>query len=173
MTGYITDSFDPSDLKRWVQSAPSGRNWRLRKTCLWTCYSGCVSLANVDGRYDAWPDAVGIPITFSQYGTMCQKNVGLFFGGELVQRGFNSQWSATTATPIIQMDQTWMCGKNQYPGGCDPTYSFDFAVNATRGRNNPQLDWATPIRVGYGLLLYTSRYDNESLNCVTTHVKTR
>jgi len=95
----------------------------------------------------------------------------LFFGGLLPQGGFGGGTSTTTAQVAEALDQTWVCGMNQYPGGCDPTYSFRFAINATRGMYNPELDKGDPRLFGYKYMIYSSVYDDELMMLNNSHVK--
>jgi hypothetical protein len=169
---YTPGTFDPNDLMNRVQ-IPRNKNWRLRKAALWTCFSGDLSLsANGGGVYATWPEACGIPIDVDQTTTLCSKNCGFFLGAQIQQRGFSGSYGITTAQVATALDQTWMCGKAQYPGGCDPTYSFAFAINATRGRYNPQLDQANPRLFGCPFNIYTPNYDDELRNNNWLHVQT-
>jgi hypothetical protein len=100
-----------------------------------------------------------------------RKNCGLFFGSELPQAGIGSPPSSSAKVEAT-LDEIWVCGEYCYPGGCDPTYSFKFAVDATRGMYSPQLDWADPRLFGYELMIYSSIYDDELQMLDPTHVKT-
>jgi len=170
---FLTDKFTPMDLQRWIMGSSSavGPNWRLRKAALWTCYSGAISPgATGSGRYSSFPDACGIRPTGLQNYSYMRKNCGLFFGGLLPQGGFGGT-SATTAQVAEFLDQAWVCGENEYPGGCDPTYSFAWAVNATRNQYNPQLDSADPRLFGLRQMIYSSVYDDELMMLNFSHVK--
>jgi hypothetical protein len=100
------------------------------------------------------------------------KNCGLFFEGEIPQRGFRNDPSVTTAQVAESLDQIWIGGKFNYPGGCDPTYSWEFAVEATKGMWNPQVDNGHPFLAGYKYMIYTCIYDDELKMLNTAHVKT-
>jgi len=65
-----------------------------------------------------------------------------------------------------------VCGQFQFPGGCDPTYSFQWAYLATKGQY-PQITYGNPQIAGFGYNIYTTTYDNELLMLNTTHVKIR
>jgi hypothetical protein len=56
-----------------------------------------------------------------------------FFLGKLPQFMPSAGPSATTADAAEFVDQTWVYGQNQYPGGCNPNYSYSFAVRACLG----------------------------------------
>jgi hypothetical protein len=117
-----------------------------------------------------WPEACGIPLNVDQTKATCRKNVGVFFNSEIPQRGYRSNFATTTASVAQFFDQTWVCGKFQYPGGCDPTYSANFAFQATR-RYYPELDYGQPLLLGCSYLIYTGIYENELLMTNWNHVK--
>jgi hypothetical protein len=100
------------------------------------------------------------------------KNCGLFFYGFLLQGGFGiaNNENKTTAEVAAFMDQTWVCGKFQYPGGCDPTYSFDFALRATAGMY-PEMTNAVPLIGGFKLCVYSSVYDEQLRELNVNNVK--
>ena len=100
-----------------------------------------------------------------------RKNCGLFFGGELPQNGFGGNGSIVTAKVAEALDQAWVCGENQYPGGCDPTYSFAWAINVTRGVFNPEMDYGDPRLFGLRQMIYSSSYDDELAGLDFSHVK--
>jgi hypothetical protein len=169
-TSYITESFTPFDLRAQILaggqgikpdgSGGGGRNWRLRKAAFWTCYSGNVNLPSAGGLYETWPQACGIRPKNQQDTSWMMKNCGLFFGGEINQRGFaGGDGSISAAEVASTLDSVWVCGQNMYPGGCDPYYSFRFAVNATRGMYNPEMDKADPRIFGYYWCIYASTID--------------
>jgi hypothetical protein len=170
---FLPGTFDPHDLKRWIIGpVNTNQNWRLRKAALWTCYSGSVLLTTAGGVYPTWADACGIRPNGQQETSYMRKNAGLLFGGEVPQGGYAN--SPTSAAQVeATLDQIWVAGKYMYPGGCDPTYSFAFAINATRGMFNPQLDLADPRLFGYQYMIYSSVYDDELLMLNTSHVKTQ
>lgn len=170
---YLPGTFSPLDLKRYVMGV-GGQNWRLRKANLWTCYSGNVYLATGGFYNTSWADACGIRPKGQQEISYMRKNCGLFFGGEINQRGFaGSDGSISCAKVEETCDQIWVCGKFMYPGGCDPTYSFEFAVNATRGMYNPELDQANPLLFGYKYMIYASVYDDMLMLLNTSLVQTQ
>jgi hypothetical protein len=174
-TPFLPGGFSPSDLKVWCEGTSTNSavrpNWRLRKAALWACYSGELGLATGQGFYlTAWPDACGIRPAGLQETTFMRKNCGLFFGSELPMGNMGGQ-ASSAAKAVETLDMIWVCGKSIFPGGCDPTYSFKFAVDATRGMYNPQLDWADPRVFGYPFMIYSSIYDNELQMLNTTHVK--
>ena len=156
---FLPGSFGPLDLRGYIE--PSGvKDWRLRKANLWTCYSGNLYYST-SGQYWSWPDACGIRPTGLQEHTYMRKNCGLFMGGEINQRGFAGGDASISSAKVVEAcDQIWVCGRNMYPGACDPTYSFRFAVNATRGMYNPELDQADPLLFGYKYMIYSSVYDD-------------
>ncbi len=169
---YLHDFFDPQDLQSWCRGYPDHQKWRLRKAALWACYSGAVLMKEVAADYPNWSDACGIIPTAQQENGLMYKNCGLFFGGLLAQGNFglNNNENKVTCEVAEFLDQTWVCGKNQYPGGCDPTYSFDFAARATVGRYS-ELTNALPILRGFKRCVYSSIYDDELRNLNVSHVK--
>ncbi len=170
---YLTGTFNPLDLKRYIVGV-GGQNWRLRKANLWTCYSGDVYLATGGFYNTSWADACGIRPKGLQEISYMRKNCGLFFGAEINQRGYaGSDGTISCAKVEETCDQIWVCGQFMYPGGCDPTYSFEFAVNATRGMFNPELDQASPLLYGYKYMIYTSVYDDMLMLLNTSLVKTQ
>lgn len=157
---FLPGTFSPLDLKRYVLGTKN-KNWRLRKANLWTCYSGNIYLATGGYYTTYWADACGIRPKGLQENTYMRKNCGVFLGGEINQRGFAGGDSSISCAKVVELcDQVWVCGKYMYPGGCDPTYSFEFAVNATRGVFNPELDQADPLLYGYKYMIYASVYDD-------------
>lgn len=166
-----TNDFNTLDLGLWVAGAPHP-NWRLRKAALWACYSSSYKgRESMTTPYPGFPTACGIRDKGLQEISFMRKNCGLFFNGLLPQGGFGGNTSVVTAHVAAFLDQTWVCGANQYPGGCDPTYSFRFAVNATRGVYNPQMDYAGPLLFGLGQMIYSSVYDDELLMLNYSDVK--
>ncbi len=170
---YLPDKFDPADLLYYVRGYPDHQKWRLRKAALWTCYSGDLSYgATAGGQYINWFEACGMLPNAQQDNGLMYKNCGLFFAGKLPQGGFgraNSENKVTCEVAAV-MDQTWVCGLNQYPGGCDPTYSFRYAVQSTINRY-VELTNGIPVLIGFKKCVYSSIYDDELRNLNTTHVK--
>jgi len=169
---YMNQKFDTFQFAAWASDYPISSKWRLRKSCFWTCYSGSINPQASGGLNHNFPEACGIFPRGVQEVAYMRKNCGLFFGGLLIQGGYGGGTGVTTAQVATFMDQAFVCGKNQYPGGCDPTYSFDFAINATRFVANPEMDRADPRRFGYGMMIFTTRYDDELMRLDTSHVKT-
>ena len=163
--GYLLNRFNSQDLLGWIKVPAAGHNWRLRKAAIWSCWSGTTPLETGDFSF---PQACGMRPW--QDRTYTRKNCGLFFGGTVPQGGFGGT-STTTAKVAAYLDQAWICGQNQYPGGCDPTYSFRFAINATRNMYNPELDYADPRLYGLTKMIYSSIYDDELNVLDFTHVK--
>ncbi len=170
---FLPGGFVPQDLQRWCMGTVTniGPNWRLRKAALWTCYSGELGLPSAGGVYvTTWPGACGIRPAGLQLNSFMWKNCGLFFGSELPQGNFGG--SGASSPQVVEMlDQIWVCGKYMYPGGCDPTYSFEFAVNATRGLFNPELDYADPRLFGYKYVPYECVDDALLMMGITFFVK--
>jgi len=170
---FLPGGFVPQDLQRWCMGTRTniGPNWRLRKAALWTCYSGELGLSSAGGVYiTTWPGACGIRPAPIQLNSFMWKNCGLFFGSEIPQGGFGGT-DASSARAEAMMDQIWVCGKYIYPGGCDPTYSFEFAINATRGMYNPEMDYGDPRLFGYKYVPYSSVYDDLLMMGITYFVK--
>ena len=169
----MTNKFDTFDFGLWVLApSPFHPYARMRKSAFWSCYSASMDgSTSLSGFYASFPDACGILPTGVQQAAYCEKNCGLFFAGSLPQGGFGGNSSVTTAQVAEALDQTWVEGMNQYPGGCDPTYSWRFAINATRGVYNPQLDSADPLLFGLPKMIYTVLYDRQMTMLNYSNVK--
>jgi hypothetical protein len=171
---YLANKFTPDDLQGWCMSA--GTNWRLRKAAIWACYSGSISIPKgVDGAFP--PDLNTIPsfynacgIRFNQLNSYMQKNCGLFFGGLVPQYGYGGNASVTSFQVAEELDQTWVCGPNQYPGGCDPTYSFRWALQSINDLYI-QFEDAGALRIGFPAMTYSSIYDDQFVTNNITNVK--
>jgi hypothetical protein len=166
----FTNDFNSLDLGLWVTTPKP--NWRLRKAAFWACYSSSYKgFQSMTTPYPGFPDACGIRPQGLQEISYMRKNCGLFFNGLLPQGGYGGNSSVVAAQVAEALDQIWVCGANAYPGGCDPTYSWRFAINATRGQFNPQMDSAGPLLFGLGQMIYTSVYDDELLMLNYSDVK--
>jgi hypothetical protein len=159
--GYLPGSFSAFDLKNYVIRV-GGKNWRLRKAALWPCYSADVLKASAGGYYNTdFADACGIRPNVQEETTYMRKNCGFFVLNEINQRGFSGgNGNISTAQVAEMLDQTWVCGANQFPGGCDPTYSWKFAIDSIRGMYSPELDQAGPRLGGYSKMIFSSVYDD-------------
>jgi hypothetical protein len=172
---YLMNTFTAADLQNWLMA--NGQDWRLRKAAIWTCYSASVpkSADPKNGGQDpstilTFAKACGIRL--HQQKSYMRKNCGLLFFDLLPQIGYGGNNSITTAQVAEELDQTWVCGVNQYPGGCDPTYSFRWVTQqlvneyAELGSNGAGAG-------GHGFLKmpYSSHYDDETMMLDTTHVK--
>lgn len=170
---YLLNTFSPTDLENWLMAA--GTNWRLRKAAIWTCYSANILMTPTNTYYHPPLDfgsACGIQGAWIQNVSYCQKNCGLFFHDLLPQFGYGGNSSITSAQVAEAVDEAWVCGPNDYPGGCDPTYQFNLAVQAIVNQY-PELAGATPLGFGYQKLPYTSIYDQQLMMLNTSGVKTR
>jgi len=109
-----------------------------------------------------------------QLTSLTYKNCGLFFGSGLPQGFQNAETGATQTTADVAefVDQTWVCGEYEWPGACDPTYSFKFAVLITIALY-PDLTKATPTLAGYPYCVYDAWQDEALRNLNTSGVKTR
>lgn len=171
---FLLNTFTPEDLQDWLMSA--GANWRVRKATIWSCYSG--SISRPKGVTNSTPpDLNTIPsffnacgIRLSQLNGYMRKNCGLLFGDLVPQYGYGGDASVTTFQVADQLDETWVCGENQYPGGCDPTYSWRWAVQSLANLYI-EFDNAAPIRYGFPAMPYSSVYDDELLINNITNVK--
>lgn len=59
-----------------------------------------------------------------------------------------------------QFEVLWVYGVNPFPGGCDPTYAFQWAANQLIGMY-PELNKAKPVGLGFRFLPYSTMYDSE------------
>ena len=170
---YLHDVVWVQDLDKYVAHCNTPNNWRLRKANIFTCYNADLGLT-LEDTYVSWPEACGIRATGFQQTTLTYKNCGLFFVGGLPQGYINAETSQAMGTADVAelLDQAWVCGQNEYPGGCDPTYSFQWAVRATMGMY-PDLAKATPAPAGFPLCVYDAWQDEALRNLDTSGVKTR
>jgi hypothetical protein len=152
---YLTDEFDSFALAIAVASVNSP-NWRLRRVAIWACYSGAPT-TTAGGVYGTWAEACGIKNRWLQYNSAMYKNCGLFFGGGVPQF-FNSTTATADAAEFV--DQTWVCGMYQYPGGCDPNWTYSFAVRAAMGLY-PTMVGAFPLSYGYDQCVYNAGQDEQ------------
>jgi len=170
---YLHDVVWVQDFALNVKNCSTPHNWRLRKACIFTCYNADLALSTA-GQYVSWPGACGIRTTGFQQTSLTYKNCGLFFVGGLPQGYINAETSQAmgTADVVELVDQAWVCGENEYPGGCDPTYSFQWAIRAAMGLY-PDLAKATPALAGFPLCVYDAWQDEALRNLDTSGVKTR
>jgi hypothetical protein len=172
---YLHDVVWVQDFAKYVARCKTPHNWRLRKACLFTCYNADLDATlSVDGSYVSWPAACGIRPAGFQQTSLTYKNCGLFFVGLLPQGFINVELLQTQGTADVAefCDQVWVCGANEWPGACDPTYSFQFAVQATMGIY-PDLAKAKPALAGFPLCVYDAWQDEALRNLNTSGVKTR
>ena len=174
---YLNNKFNTYDLNRWLGGPSAGtnavKNWRPRKTAIWGCWSGAET-----GDL-TFPQASGIRLIGQQLETYCTKNAGFFFRGPVPQHWITGSETVTTARAALFLDAAFVSGKNAYPGGCDPTYSFRWAVQATINRY-PEMDIdpktgttgvAMPTLFGCPKLIDTTVYDDELTRLNFNHVK--
>jgi hypothetical protein len=167
---YLTNTIDSHDLERWVQGYADNKRWRLRKATMFACYSADVQLNKLG--YPNWSDACGIRPAPIQNNSFMYKNCGLFFG-EVISNLYSDNVLGgykSTAEIAEVLDQTWVCGENQYPGGCDPTYSWRYAVQSTVNRFDG-FENSKPSLAGFSKCIYTSIYDDLLRNLITFPVK--
>jgi len=170
---YLHDVVWVQNFARNVSFCTTPHNWRLRKANIFTCYNADPSLT-IQGTYSTWPEACGIRDTGLQMTSVVYKNCGLFFVGSLPQGYINASTSATQGTADVAefCDQVWVCGEYEWPGACDPTYSFKFAVLNTIALY-PDLTKAAPALAGYPYCVYDAWQDEALRNLDTSGVKTR
>lgn len=170
---YLGDTFTPADLQSWL--LPMGHNWRLRKIALWSCYSGNPMFSSVDPLHHGttpldFMTAAGIRPANLQNVSYIRKNCALAFHDLVNEIPYNDNFSIVCAQVADTLDQTWVCGPNQYPGGCDPTYSFRWAIQETINQYPEMINEGATI-FGYFWVPYTSVYDDEILVLDRSHVK--
>ena len=100
------------------------------------------------------------------------KNVGLFFIKEFDQAGYGGNPTRTAFEVTAAFDILWVEGPTPFPGGCDPTYAFAWALQQIRGLY-PELNKAQPAGMGFPYLPYTANFDNEIMLNDISHIKTR
>jgi hypothetical protein len=168
---FVNAWMTPQDAARYVL-AGNLQNWRMRKVALWGCYTESDFAATAGGVYPTWAQAFGIRRGSDQISSFMTKNAGLFFAGALPQGGYSGTTSGTSVEVATQFDQLWVCGPNAYPGGCDPTYAFSWAVAQIRNIN-PELDSSSsyPTLEGFPYLPYAGVYDSEIMTNDVSNVK--
>jgi hypothetical protein len=170
-TTWVVDWLDSQGIKNWVTRAigftNSGRDWRMRKVNLWACNTTTPDWVE---HLQTLPDAFGIRPTRIQNTTKCKKNVGLFFEGDLPFGFYSGTTGGTVAEMATAFDTLWVCGPTPWPGACDPTYAFSWALRQIRNMN-PEIEKGKPVRIGFGFLPYTGIYDADIAAGDTSHVK--
>lgn len=171
---FVTTWLRTDTIQNCVRAREALPDWRMRKVALWMCYSdaGADPDLTASGTIPDWPTAFGIYSTSIQRSSMVAKNVGLFFGGELPMAGYSGTFGGTSAELSAAFDETWIGGPFPFPGGCDPTYSFAWAVNQIRGMA-PELNKALPAWIGFGYVPYSGIYDAELVTNNISHIKLR
>ena len=169
---HYVNTYMPATYIAHFVHEPSLANWRMRKVCLWGCYTEADPDITGGGIYTSWPQAFGIQKGRDQINGMTAKNVGLFFQGSIPQAGYQNTQSGSSVEVAVQFDMLWVMGPNQYPGGCDPTYAFSWALNQIR-TINPELDTAhsNPTLEGFPFLPYAGVYEDELMTNDIEHVK--
>ncbi len=167
---FYPDKFSTTNLFDWLGDKHAGSSWRLRRTTIWACWSG--ELPGVYSGYLSFPEAVGIRPVTKQMTTYCHKNAGLFFGGRAPQIFVHDGNTITSAQASTMLDEAFMCGANPWPGGCDPTYSFRWAITSLAGAypemmfepkadGSPSTTSSQPLGVGCPKLIFTTTHDSE------------
>jgi hypothetical protein len=165
---YVNDTIGVDMVEPWVFGLNNtNKNWRMRKVAMWGCNTGNKSFT---GGYHGWPEAFGIRTTGQQIHGWTKKNAGLFFLGDLAFLPYGSSHS-TISEVAFSFDFIWIDGAVPFPGSCDPTYSFQFALETTLG-TYPELVAAKPYLYGFPFLPYSSVYDDELMLNNISHVKT-
>ena len=169
----FVNSYMPSlVIKQYVNTPETAPNHRMRKVAIWSCYSDSPDLTSPPGSDVSWADAFGIRPTAMQNSNWMMKNVGLFFGGGLPQGPYSGTLGGTSVEVATDFDFLWVAGPNPFPGGCDPTYAFSWAVSQIRGMS-PELDdyKSYPAIIGFSYLNFAGLYDGELMINDITHVK--
>lgn len=178
---YYPDRFSSTDLFGWLGDKHKGSNWRMRRATVWGCWSD-----DMPGTYSGhltFSKAVGIRPVAEQMNTYCTKNAGLFFGGRAPQIFVSSGNTITSAQASTMLDEAFTCGKYPWPGSCDPTYSFRWALAALEGEY-PEMMFepkqsdgsasttpSNPLGEGCPKLIFTTTYDDEITRLNFSHVK--
>jgi hypothetical protein len=156
---YLTNTIDSSEFRFWVRGYSDKQRWRLRKATFFACYSADINMNTLG--YPNWSDACGIRPRATQLNSLMYKNCGIFFG-DVIRGGYGDTILGGQKTPAeiaAILDQTWVCGENQYPGGCDPTYSWWYACQSTVNRFQ-NFTSSQPSLAGSPYCIYTSIYDD-------------
>ena len=81
-----------------------------------------------------------------------------------------ARYGGTSVEVAADFDELWVAGPEQYTGGCDPTYSFAWALRQVRGMS-PQMEKGKPVMIGFPYLPFAGAYDSELLINNLSHVK--
>jgi hypothetical protein len=172
---YYPDKFSSVDLYNWLGDKHAGSNWRMRRTTIWGCWSGEMPNASGVPSYDGYmtfSQAVGIRPVVEQMSTYCYKNAGLFFGGRAPQIFVSSGNTITSAQASSMLDEAFTCGAYPWPGSCDPTYSFRWALASLESEypemmfepnddGSPSTRPSNPLGEGCPKLIFTTTHDSE------------
>lgn len=167
---YYPDKFSTTDLFNWLGDKHTGSNWRMRRTTVWGCWSG--EMPGSYSGYLTFSQAVGIRPVVEQMTTYCYKNAGLFFAGRAPQIFVSNGNTITSAQASTMLDEAFMCGAYPWPGACDPTYSYRWALTALESEYpemmfEPKSDGSSsttpsnPLGVGCPKLIFTTTHDSE------------
>jgi len=169
---FVTGYMPSLTFKQYVFASSTGPNHRMRKVALWACYTDSPDLTSMPGGYLSLSDAFGIRRTADQTSSWMMKNVGLFFGGALPQGGYSGVSGGTQVEVAVLFDDLWVSGPNPWPGACDPTYAFSWALSQIRGIS-PELDSDNtyPAMIGFPYLNFAGVYDGEFITNNVSHVK--
>ena len=165
MTGLnnVNTTISVDDMNGWMTANAKtfpGRRYRMRKVTMWSCNSAHIGY---DSKAGSWWNAFGIYKPGDEISTLMWKNAGIFFNKDLYVQPPTGGYG-TPATDIEEVlatfDKYWVMGENPFPGGANPNYSIQFALNVTLGVF-PELSTGAPILFGYPWLPYAGVYDNQ------------
>lgn len=169
--GYLNNvntKISGDDMYGWVtanaKTAP-GRRYRMRKVGMWSCRSARISHELAVG---SWWLAFGIYLPDNEINALMWKNAGIFFDDDLYfappkTGGYGSPVPTDVEEVLATFDKYFVMGANPYPGGANPNYSIQFALNVTLG-TFPELSGAKPVLAGYPWLPYAGVYDDQLRN---------
>jgi hypothetical protein len=177
---FVNTYLPSTNIQECVWYRSHSPNWMMRKVALWACYTDAATPpadfwgnpidTTGGGTYPSWQKAFGIRDTRRQNSSWVPKNVGLFFGGGLPEGGYSGTLGGTCPEVAAALDDLWISGPYPFPGACDPTYAFSWAVAQIEGMS-PEIMKAMPAWIGFGYLPYTGIYDGKLLTNDVSNIK--
>lgn len=169
-SSYIPGWISSGEVKYYAKNFAFPK-WRFRKVVLWACYTDSPGPSTAGGTIPTWSNAFGIRSTRLQRSSFMQKNVGLFFAGQLPQAGYSGTLGNGTSPEVAaNFDALWVEGPNPAPGSCDPTYAFGWAFVQIQNMS-PEINLGYPVWRGFGYLPYTGIYDSQLVTNIPSNIK--
>jgi len=160
---YVNATISGPQVQAWLLAGAQGarNNWRVRKAAMWACYTANnVNPGNNTFSSPAWPPKLGIKPTLVQLKTSSYKNVGMFFTSKLDFAPYGSSQVSISEVAAV-FEQLWAYGPSPYPGGCDPTWAFGWAVAKLESFYPELVSKAGALPIGYPFVPFTGNFDSE------------